>query len=108
MVVNDPVTELHTGFSSPDATATPWERAVTHLEQAEIFWLSTVRPDGRPHVTPLIAAWLDGALYFSTGATERVPTRWVIAVFTQNVPDAETGNQVVAAVSKAVYDAWAN
>jgi Pyridoxamine 5'-phosphate oxidase len=71
MVVNDPVTELHTGFSSPDATATPWERAVTHLEQAEIFWLSTVRPDGRPHVTPLIAAWLDGALYFSTGATER-------------------------------------
>ena len=71
MVVNDPVTELHHGFSSPDATATPWTHAATRLEQAEIFWLSTVRPDGRPHVTPLIAAWLDGALYFSTGADER-------------------------------------
>ena len=71
MAVNDPLTELHPGFSSPDATATPWARAVTRLEQAEIFWLSTVRPDGRPHVTPLIAAWLDDALYFSTGPTER-------------------------------------
>jgi hypothetical protein len=38
---------------------------------------------------------------------DRVPTRWVIAVFTDNVPDAETGNQIVAAISKAVYDAWA-
>jgi beta-lactamase class A len=38
---------------------------------------------------------------------DRVPTRWVIAVFTENVPDAETGNQLVAAISKAVYDAWA-
>jgi Pyridoxamine 5'-phosphate oxidase len=71
MAVNDPVTELHPGFSSPDATATPWARAVARLEQAEIFWLSTVRPDGRPHVTPLIAAWLGDALYFSTGPTER-------------------------------------
>jgi beta-lactamase class A len=38
---------------------------------------------------------------------DRVPTRWVIAVFAENVPDAETGNQIIAAVSKAVYDAWA-
>ena len=40
-------------------------------------------------------------------SVDRVPTRWVIAVFTENDPDAETGNQVVAAISKAVYDAWA-
>jgi nitroimidazol reductase NimA-like FMN-containing flavoprotein (pyridoxamine 5'-phosphate oxidase superfamily) len=33
--------------------------------------LSTVRPDGRPHVTPLLGIWLDGALYFCTGANER-------------------------------------
>jgi beta-lactamase class A len=38
---------------------------------------------------------------------DRVPSRWVIAVFTENVPDNETGNQIVAAISKAVYDAWA-
>jgi hypothetical protein len=41
------------------------------LEKAEIYWLTTVRPDGRPHVTPLIAVWRDGAMYFCTGETER-------------------------------------
>jgi hypothetical protein len=30
-----------------------------------------VRPEGRPHVVPLIAVWLDGALYFATGQGER-------------------------------------
>jgi nitroimidazol reductase NimA-like FMN-containing flavoprotein (pyridoxamine 5'-phosphate oxidase superfamily) len=30
-----------------------------------------VRPDGRPHVTPLISVWLDDALYFCTGPDER-------------------------------------
>src|SRR5205085_12085609 len=38
---------------------------------------------------------------------DRVPTRWVIAVFTESLPDAETGNQTVAVISKAIYDAWA-
>ena len=38
---------------------------------AELFWLSTVRPDGRPHVTPLLGVWLEGALYFCTGSNER-------------------------------------
>src|SRR5678815_188556 len=71
MSVQQPMTELDPRFSGDDATPTPWEDGRRHLEQAEIFWLSTVRPDGRPHVTPLLAIWLDGALYFSTGADER-------------------------------------
>lgn len=66
-----PITELDPTFSSPDATATPWEKARRQLERAEIFWLSTVRPDGRPHVTPLISVWVDEALFFCTGPTER-------------------------------------
>ena len=36
-----------------------------------MFWLSTVRPDGRPHVTPLIAVWVDEGLWFCTGPEER-------------------------------------
>jgi hypothetical protein len=36
-----------------------------------MFWLSTVRRDGRPHVTPLPAIWLDGALHFCTGTAEQ-------------------------------------
>ncbi|MGW0017628.1 pyridoxamine 5'-phosphate oxidase family protein [Rhodococcus sp. NPDC003382] len=58
-------------FSSPDAQATPWASALTVIDAAEVFWLSTVRPDGRPHVTPLLAAWSLGGLCFTTGAQER-------------------------------------
>jgi hypothetical protein len=71
MPEHEPIGELDPDFSSPGATATPWAEARKHLEDAEIFWLSTVRPDGRPHVTPLISIWLDDAPWFVTGATER-------------------------------------
>ena len=71
MTEHAPMTELHRQYSSPGATATPWATAAAQLETAEIFWLSTVRPDRRPHVTPLPAIWKDGALYFCTGAEER-------------------------------------
>jgi nitroimidazol reductase NimA-like FMN-containing flavoprotein (pyridoxamine 5'-phosphate oxidase superfamily) len=71
MTEREPATKLDPRYSSENAQPTAWEDARKHLEQAEIFWLSTVRPDGRPHVTPLLAIWLDGALYFNTGADER-------------------------------------
>jgi nitroimidazol reductase NimA-like FMN-containing flavoprotein (pyridoxamine 5'-phosphate oxidase superfamily) len=41
------------------------------IHDAELFWISTVRGDGRPHVTPLPAVWLDDALHFCTGAAEQ-------------------------------------
>jgi hypothetical protein len=66
-----PVTDLDPRYSSQDATATAWGEARGRLEDAELFWLSTVRPDGRPHVTPLVSVWLDDALFFCTGPGER-------------------------------------
>jgi general stress protein 26 len=66
----EPVTKL-SSFSSPNATPTEWSQARDELMGAEVYWLSTVRPDGRPHVTPLLGIWLEGALYFCTGPDER-------------------------------------
>jgi general stress protein 26 len=66
-----PTTELDARYSQPGATATTWEDAVEVLEQAQLSWLTTVRPDGRPHVTPLVAVWVDGAIHFSTGVDEQ-------------------------------------
>jgi general stress protein 26 len=66
-----PTTTLHPGFSSANAVATPWADTRADLERAEIGWLTTVRPDGRPHASPLLFIWLDDALYFCTGAAER-------------------------------------
>jgi nitroimidazol reductase NimA-like FMN-containing flavoprotein (pyridoxamine 5'-phosphate oxidase superfamily) len=58
-------------YSSPEATATPWAAVLDGMDLAEVFWLSTVRPEGGPHVTPLLVAWHGDALYFTTGAGER-------------------------------------
>ncbi|WP_326697182.1 pyridoxamine 5'-phosphate oxidase family protein [Streptomyces sp. NBC_01754] len=66
-----PDTVLNPHYSGVDATARPWPEAVGLLTEAELYWLSTVRPDGRPHVTPLIGVWSDGALHFCTGPSER-------------------------------------
>lgn len=66
----DVTAEIH-GYSHPDATPTPWKVGREQVLAAETFWLSTVRPDGRPHVTPLIAVWHGSAIWFTTGSEER-------------------------------------
>src|SRR6266511_1937413 len=67
----EPTAHLVAEFSDSDATALPWSEVVRILESSEMFWLSTVRRDGRPHVAPLPAMWLDGKLHFCTGAHEQ-------------------------------------
>ena len=69
--MNEPTPEFHAGFSEPTAGAVPWADVELILGSAEIFWLSTVRADGRPHVTPLPTVWRDDALHFCTGAGEQ-------------------------------------
>jgi general stress protein 26 len=66
-----PAAELNQGFSEPGATARPWAEVADVLSAAEMFWLSTTRRDGRPHVTPLPAVWLDETLHFCAGAHEQ-------------------------------------
>ena len=66
-----PVTVLDQRYSDTEASAVGWEETLTVLKAAELSWLATVRADGRPHVTPLVTVWVDGALYFHTGADEQ-------------------------------------
>lgn len=69
--MNTPVTILDQRYSDSAAVAVTWSQTLELLETAELFWISTVRADGRPHVTPVVAVWSDGALWFSTGAEEQ-------------------------------------
>jgi hypothetical protein len=71
MRVAQPTAEVDTRFSSEGAAPAEWADVSERLQRAEIFWISTVRPDGRPHVTPLISVYLDDALYFCAGPDER-------------------------------------
>jgi hypothetical protein len=57
-------------FSGTGAVATPWATARDQLESAKTYWVTTVRPDGRPHSTTIAAVWLDGAIHFTTGSSE--------------------------------------
>ena len=71
MPTSDPVADLDARFGEPDAPATPWSDVRDALAEAEIFWLSTVRRAGGPHVTPLLAVWQDDRLHFCTGPGEQ-------------------------------------
>jgi nitroimidazol reductase NimA-like FMN-containing flavoprotein (pyridoxamine 5'-phosphate oxidase superfamily) len=71
MVSTQPRARLDSRFSDPDAGPTPWADVVRVLEAAELYWLATVREENRPHVTPLIGVWLDGAVHFCTGLREQ-------------------------------------
>jgi hypothetical protein len=49
----------------------PWSHVVERLERAINYWIATSSPAGRPHVTPIWAAWLSGTLYFDGIYTSR-------------------------------------
>jgi len=71
MAKNDPA---HESLADSGAAPTPWHQARDRLANpapAQTYWLSTVRPDGRPHVMPVIGLWLDDAFYFISGGSTR-------------------------------------
>ena len=49
-----------------------WETARQIVETAPAtYWLATVRPDGWPHVMPILAVWVNGMLFFAAGQGTR-------------------------------------
>lgn len=70
-MAGDPDTKLDQRFSEPGVEAEDWSEGRRTLEAAELFWLASVRADGRPHVTPLIGIWAGDAAYICTGAEEQ-------------------------------------
>ena len=66
-----PTASIDERFSDPSANATPWSEAERVLTQAELYWITTVRRDGRPHVTPLVGVADGGIVHFTTGLEEQ-------------------------------------
>jgi general stress protein 26 len=61
------------GYGTP-RTALAWTDVRAGLEEATHYWLTTVRPDGRPHAVPMDGIWLDDAWYFG-GSADTVKLR---------------------------------
>jgi len=70
-----------------------WEQVEPRLRDSQHYWLSSVRPDGRPHAVPRWGVWLDGRFWYDGAPTTR---------HTRNVEDnpavtltLESGTEVV-------------
>jgi hypothetical protein len=78
--------------------ATGWgrvEKRLTKPEPEQTYWLTTLRPDGSPHVMPILGLWVDDTFVFITGAGTRKGKnlahdgRCVIAGSTRKLPSLD-------------------
>ena len=58
-------------YGDASATAPPWADIERLLTEAQLYWIITVRADGRPHAVPLVGVWQDGAFAFCTAPRSR-------------------------------------
>jgi hypothetical protein len=56
----------------------PWSWAEERLRSSHNYWISTARPDGRPHCVGVWGIWSAGRFYFSSGR-ESVKSRNLLA-----------------------------
>jgi pyridoxamine 5'-phosphate oxidase-like protein len=76
----EPIAEL-LGFPEEygrSATKLDWAAVRAELERAERYWISTTRPDGRPHVVPVDGIWMEDLWYYG-GSEKTVHHRAVSA-----------------------------
>lgn len=81
------------GYEKGEGTLLTWAYIEEKLEKAQNYWLATIHPNQRPHVTPIWGAWIDGALYF-----DGIPTaRWArnLAANPSIAIHLESGDEVV-------------
>ena len=58
-------------YGDPSAAPPAWADIDRRLTDAPLYWIVTVRQDGRPHAAPLCGVWRDGAFFFCTGDAEQ-------------------------------------
>jgi nitroimidazol reductase NimA-like FMN-containing flavoprotein (pyridoxamine 5'-phosphate oxidase superfamily) len=66
-----PTGEIDPRYGDASATAPPWPQIEQLLTAAQLYWIISVRTDGRPHAAPLVGVWHDGAFAFCTGPEEQ-------------------------------------
>jgi general stress protein 26 len=58
-------------YGHPATPAPDWQDIERRLAAAQLYWMVTVRRDGRPHAVPICGAWRGGAFFFTTGDAEQ-------------------------------------
>jgi hypothetical protein len=52
------------GYVDNPASYVDWSWVAAQLTESKNYWLCSVRPDGRPHVIPRWAVYVDGRVYY--------------------------------------------
>ncbi|HAV78827.1 MAG TPA: pyridoxamine 5'-phosphate oxidase [Anaerolineae bacterium] len=52
------------GYVDKPVSFLDWEWVTEQMTSSENYWISSVRPDGRPHVVPRWGAFMDNKLYY--------------------------------------------
>jgi nitroimidazol reductase NimA-like FMN-containing flavoprotein (pyridoxamine 5'-phosphate oxidase superfamily) len=69
--------KLPEGYADNPASYVDWEWVAEQMTNSENYWLSSVRPDGRPHVVPRWGAFIDNKLFYD-GSSETRHSRNII------------------------------
>jgi hypothetical protein len=77
----------------------PWGHVGERMARARNYWVSTTRPDGRPHVMPVWGVWVDEAFYFGTDRRSRKARN--IASNPAMAVHLESGDEVVIVEGRA-------
>lgn len=59
------------GVPADDDGLLAWDGVEARLVSAKHYWISTVRPDGRPHSIPRWGVWVEGRLWYDGAPTTR-------------------------------------
>lgn len=59
------------GIPTDESGMLTWSWVTERLANEPLVWMSTTRPDGRPHVKPVWGVYVDETLYIETGPVSR-------------------------------------
>lgn len=59
------------GIPSDSEGLLPWSFVEERMAAPLNYWIATVHPDGRPHMTPVWGLWVGGVFYFGCGPETR-------------------------------------
>ena len=66
-----PAAEPLTNNDGREPTVLPWAHGRQRIDEARYYLLGTTHPSGRPHLRPVLAVWVGGALYTTSSPRAR-------------------------------------
>jgi Pyridoxamine 5'-phosphate oxidase len=65
------IAEVIATDAAADATPIDWDEAGRLFAAERSYWVATTSDDGRPHVRPVLAVWIDERIYSTTSPAAR-------------------------------------